>query len=75
MEIQVNGGGNADKVDWANSYLEKITDVFTQDERIDIIAVTKGKGMAGVTARWSEGPLLFVLDFVLTIVYRDSGGV
>jgi ribosomal protein L3 len=62
MEIQVNGGSIADKVDWANSHFEKeveITDVFAQDEMIDVIAVTKGKGMAGVTARWGEGPPSF----------------
>jgi large subunit ribosomal protein L3e len=73
MEIQVNGGSIADKVDWANSHFEKefdITDVFAQDEMIDVIAVTKGKGMAGVTARWGESPPF--LDFVLTIMYRDQ---
>jgi large subunit ribosomal protein L3e len=62
MEIQVNGGSIADKVDWANSHFEKeveITDVFAQDEMIDVIAVTKGKGMAGVTARWGEAPPSF----------------
>jgi large subunit ribosomal protein L3e len=55
MEIQVNGGSISDKVDWAKEHFEKevdITGVFGQDEMIDVIAVTKGKGMAGVTARW-----------------------
>jgi len=58
MEIQVNGGSIADKVDWAKEHFEKevdVTDVFAQDEMIDVIAVTKGKGMAGVTARWGTG--------------------
>jgi ribosomal protein L3 len=62
MEIQVNGGSIADKVDWAKDHFKKevdITDMFAQDEMIDVIAVTKGKGMAGVTARWGEDPLLF----------------
>jgi hypothetical protein len=37
----------------------EITNVFAQDEMIDVIAVTKGKGMAGVTARWGESPPSF----------------
>ena len=55
MEIQVNGGSIADKVEWAKDHFEKevtVSDVFGQDEMIDVIAVTKGKGMEGVTARW-----------------------
>jgi len=55
MEIQVNGGTIAQKVDWAREHLEKqipITDVFDKDEMIDMIGVTKGKGFKGVTSRW-----------------------
>merc|ERR1712235_107542 len=55
MEIQVNGGTIAQKVDWARQHLEKpvpITSVFAQDEMIDVIGVTKGKGFKGVTSRW-----------------------
>jgi len=55
MEVQVNGGNIAQKVDWARQNLEKavnITDVFSEDELIDIIGVTKGKGYKGVTSRW-----------------------
>ena len=55
MEIQLNGGSVADKVDWAYSHFEKTVDVksvFEQDEMIDSIAVTKGKGFEGVTTRW-----------------------
>ncbi|TYI44172.1 hypothetical protein ES332_A01G218800v1 [Gossypium tomentosum] len=40
MEIQVNGGTIAQKVD------------FAYDEMIDIIGVTKGKGYEGVVTRW-----------------------
>jgi large subunit ribosomal protein L3e len=61
MEIQINGGSIADKVDWAKEHFEKevdVTSVFAQDEMIDVIAVTKGKGMEGVTARWGMS-LLF----------------
>jgi len=46
MEIQVNGGKMADKVEWARSKLEKtvaVGDVFAQDEMIDCIGVTKGQ--------------------------------
>lgn len=55
MEIQLNGGSIADKVNWAKERLEKpvtISDVFAQDEMIDCIGVTKGKGYKGVTSRW-----------------------
>merc|ERR1711988_331562 len=55
MEIQVNGGTIAQKIEWARQHLEKpvpITSVFTQDEMIDVIGVTKGKGFKGVTSRW-----------------------
>ncbi|KAI8460893.1 ribosomal protein L3-domain-containing protein [Phakopsora pachyrhizi] len=55
MEIQVNGGSISDKVDFAKSHFEKtfdVSSVFEQDENIDVIAVTKGKGFEGVTHRW-----------------------
>merc|ERR1712093_532545 len=55
MEIQVNGGSIADKVEFAKSHFEKTFDVssiFEQDENIDIIAVTQGHGFEGVTRRW-----------------------
>merc|ERR1712045_860722 len=55
MEVQVNGGSVPQKVDWARDMLEKqvnVGSVFSQDELIDIIVVTKGKGFKGVTSRW-----------------------
>ncbi|KAI1292039.1 60S ribosomal protein L3 [Halotydeus destructor] len=55
MEIQVNGGTVGQKVDWARNHFEKnfpVENVFTQDEMIDCIGVTKGKGYKGVTSRW-----------------------
>ncbi|KAM6306810.1 large ribosomal subunit protein uL3-like [Podargus strigoides] len=55
MEIQVNGGTVAEKVDWAREKLEQqvpVSSVFGQDEMIDVIGVTKGKGYKGVTSRW-----------------------
>lgn len=60
MEIQVNGGTIADKVDWAYEHFEKqvpASDVFEQDEMIDCIGVTKGKGFKGVTSRWGTKKL------------------
>ncbi|XP_064609746.1 LOW QUALITY PROTEIN: large ribosomal subunit protein uL3-like [Liolophura sinensis] len=55
MEIQLNGGSISDKVDFAREHFEKtvpVKDLFAQDELIDIIGVTKGKGVKGVTSRW-----------------------
>merc|ERR1712235_97884 len=55
MEIQLNGGSVADKVDYAYGMFEKtipIMDVFAKNEMIDLIGVTKGKGFKGVTSRW-----------------------
>jgi len=60
MEIQVNGGSVADKVDFAKSHFEKpvdVSSVFEQDENIDIIGVTKGRGFEGVTHRWGTKKL------------------
>ncbi|KAG8491209.1 hypothetical protein CXB51_014358 [Gossypium anomalum] len=61
MEIQVNGGTIADKVDFAYKFFEKqvpIDAVFQKDEMIDIIGVTKGKGYEGVVTRWGVTRLL-----------------
>merc|ERR1712128_159921 len=55
MEVQLNGGSVADKVDFARNHFEKeipVGAVFAQDEMIDIIGVTKGHGFKGVTSRW-----------------------
>ncbi|NWJ08433.1 RL3L protein, partial [Crypturellus undulatus] len=60
MEIQVNGGTVAEKVDWAREKLEKqvsVHSVFSQNEMIDVIGVTKGHGMKGVTSRWHSKKL------------------
>jgi len=54
-EIQINGGTTAAKVDFVTGLFEqevKIADVFSQDEMIDIIGTTKGKGFNGVVTRW-----------------------
>ena len=55
MEIQVNGGSVADKVDFAHKYFEKaipVDAVFTKDEMIDCISVSRGRGFEGVVTRW-----------------------
>merc|ERR1711972_1280536 len=55
MEIQLNGGSVADKVDYAYGMFEKtipIMDVFAKNEMIDLVGVTKGKGFKGVASRW-----------------------
>merc|ERR1712176_74015 len=54
MEIQINGGSVADKVDFAVSYFEKtvpVDAVFSNDEMIDTVGVTKGRGCEGVVTR------------------------
>lgn len=60
MEIQVNGGSAADKVDWAYRHFEKevpVGSVFEADENVDVIGITKGHGFEGVTARWGTRKL------------------
>lgn len=60
MEIQVNGGSVAEKVDFGKGLFEKpveINSVFEKDEMVDAIAVTKGHGFTGVTARWGTKKL------------------
>lgn len=60
MEIQVNGGSVADKVDFGKGLFEKpveIESIFEKDEMVDCIAVTKGHGFQGVTSRWGTKKL------------------
>jgi large subunit ribosomal protein L3e len=55
MEIQVNGGDMAAKIDFAKNMFEKqvpIDALFSENEMLDIIGVTKGHGYEGVTTRW-----------------------
>eukprot|EP00657_Telonema_sp_P-1_P011658 TRINITY_DN6_c0_g1_i1.p1 TRINITY_DN6_c0_g1~~TRINITY_DN6_c0_g1_i1.p1 ORF type:complete len:305 (+),score=144.05 TRINITY_DN6_c0_g1_i1:154-1068(+) len=55
MEIQVNGGTTADKVNFIREHFEKpvsIDTVFEQNEMIDTMSITKGKGFEGVVTRW-----------------------
>lgn len=51
MEVQLNGGSISDKVDWAKERLEQavpVSAVFYQDEMIDVIGVSKGRGFKGI---------------------------
>lgn len=60
VEVQLNGGTIEDKVTWAYERFEKeieIPSLFEQDENIDVIGVTKGKGFEGVTKRWGTRKL------------------
>jgi len=55
MEIQVNGGSTAEKVDWAFDLFERkvsVDGVFSQNDMVDVIGVTKGKGVKGVINRF-----------------------
>ncbi|KAI3641608.1 hypothetical protein MIR68_000359 [Amoeboaphelidium protococcarum] len=60
MEVQLNGGSIADKVDYAFKHFEKevpVSTVFEQNELIDVIGVTKGRGYEGVIHRWGAKKL------------------
>ena len=61
MEIQVNGGADAAaKVDFAKGLFEKevtVDSVFTANEQMDVIGVTKGRGFEGVVTRWGVSRL------------------
>merc|ERR1719195_112426 len=54
-EIQVNGGTTEKKVDFVVGLFEqevKVADVFSQDEMIDVIGASRGRGFNGVVTRW-----------------------
>jgi len=60
MEIQVNGGSVADKVDLGVEMFEKkvsVDLVFNQNDMIDTISVTHGKGVKGVINRFGTRKL------------------
>jgi large subunit ribosomal protein L3e len=60
MEIQVNGGTIAQKIDWAYGKFEQevsVGEVFQSNECIDTISVTKGKGNQGVIQRFGAKKL------------------
>ena len=52
---QVNGGSVSDKVDWAYKLFEQqlsVDTVVRQNDMIDTIAITRGRGTEGVVTRW-----------------------
>jgi len=60
MEIQVNGGTIPEKVEWGYDLFEKkvpVDTVFTQNDMIDCLSVTKGGGFEGVVTRWGVATL------------------
>jgi len=60
MEIQVNGGTIPEKVDFASGLFERtvsVDHVFSKDEMIDAIGITKGHGYEGVITRWGVSRL------------------
>jgi large subunit ribosomal protein L3e len=60
MEIQINGGSVADKIQFGCDLFEKevnVGTVFGKNEMVDTIGVTKGKGFEGVTTRWGTSRL------------------
>lgn len=61
MEIQVNGGADAAaKVDFAKGLFEKevtVDSVFSANDQLDVIGVTKGRGFEGVVTRWGVSRL------------------
>jgi len=54
-EIQVNGGSVPAKVDYGFELFERkipVDTVFSQNEMVDAISITKGHGYEGVVTRW-----------------------
>ncbi|MES1918407.1 60S ribosomal protein L3 [Bonamia ostreae] len=55
MEIQINGGTVKEQTEFGLSFFEKeipVDSIFSREEKIDIIGVTKGHGTEGVVHRW-----------------------
>jgi len=55
MEIQINGGSVPEKVDFCTKMFEQsvpVGTVFADNEMVDTIGVTKGRGWEGVITRW-----------------------
>mmetsp|Transcript_26174 Transcript_26174/g.38764 ORF Transcript_26174/g.38764 Transcript_26174/m.38764 type:complete len:390 (+) Transcript_26174:49-1218(+) len=55
LEIQLNGGEVAEKVDFAKNLFEQevaVDTVFSEGEVLDICSATRGHGTQGVVSRW-----------------------
>merc|ERR1719273_466733 len=60
IELQVNGGDSAAKVDFAKGLFEQqiaIGSVYETNDNTDCIGVTQGHGRKGVTSRWGTKKL------------------
>lgn len=60
MEIQVNGGNVADKVNWTyNKFEQEVTvgEIFSDNDMADTIGVTRGKGTQGPIKRFGVSRL------------------
>jgi len=60
MEIQINGGTMEQKVKYGYSLFERpvpVDSVFSANDFLDIIGVTKGKGYQGAVSRWGVAML------------------
>lgn len=54
-EIQINGGTPSQKVDFCTGLFEqevRVADAFAQNEMVDLIGVSRGRGFDGVVTRW-----------------------
>nr|PVC54079.1 ribosomal protein L3 [Theileria orientalis] len=55
LEVQVNGGTTEDKVNFVVNLFEKtvpVSAVFSENEMLDVVGVTKGHGVKGVVTRF-----------------------
>jgi large subunit ribosomal protein L3 len=55
VEIKVDGGSVKEQFEYAKNFLGKtvsITNVFKENQYVDVIAVSKGKGFQGPIKRW-----------------------
>jgi large subunit ribosomal protein L3 len=55
MEVKVGGGSVKEQFDYARTLLGKtvsVTDALKEGQFVDIVAVTKGKGIQGPVKRW-----------------------
>ncbi|RLI09542.1 50S ribosomal protein L3 [Candidatus Bathyarchaeota archaeon] len=55
MEVKIGGGTVREQLEYAKRILGRevqVTEVFKEGQLVDVVAVTKGKGWAGVVKRW-----------------------
>jgi len=61
VEVKIDGGSIKERYEYAKSILGKETkfqDTFKEGQMVDVIAVTKGKGIQGPVKRWGVRKLL-----------------